>query len=178
MKEIAHFQKKQNQTFVLICINFALFMILFGGIGYVSWQSATLVNRLQGDLDRAEQAITQMQNRIQNIDTDVLVERLVTTASEQLEKSIKKVVQNSDLTAPITRVSERITATHEMIEQTGEAIQGIQETVKELDNEQIAEMVSYNILKGLGDGFQKAAETRKPAPITKIKPGSASLDKE
>ena len=102
----------------------------------------------------------------------------MTTVSERLDKSIRKVVQNSDLTAPITQASERMTATHEMIEQTGEAIQGIHETVKGLDNEQIAKLVSYNILKGLGDGFQKAAETRKPVKITKTKPDSASSDRE
>lgn len=52
-----------------------------------------------------------------------------------------------------------------MIEETGQAIQGINETVKGLENEEIAKLVSYHILKGLGDGFQEAAETRKPDSI-------------
>ncbi len=166
MKDFVQLQKKQNQTFILVCINFVLFMILFAGLGYVSWQSATLVNRLKGDLDRAEQAIAELQERFRNMDMDLLVDRLVKTVSERLDKSIRNIVQDSEFTAPLTRASERMAATHEMIEQTGEAIQGIHETVKGLDSEELAKLVSYHILKGLGDGFQKAAETSKPVGIT------------
>lgn len=162
MNELIQLQKKQNQTFILVCINFTLFMILFVALGYVSWQSATLVNRLKGDLDRAEQAIAELQSRFQNMDTDVIVERLVTMASEQLGESIRNVVQGSELTVPMTQASEKIAATQVIIEETGEAIQGIHETVKGLDNEEIAKLVSYHVLKGLGDGFQEAAETRRP----------------
>lgn len=162
MSDLELLQKKQNQTFILVCINFALFMILFAGLGYVSWQSATLVNRLQGDLEKAEQAITQLQSRFQNMDTDMIVERLVTTATEQLSESIKKVVQDSDLTGSVMEVSKKLRATHDMIAETGEAIQGIHETVKGLETEEMAQVVSYQILKGLGNGFQEAAESRKP----------------
>lgn len=174
MQDFAQLQKKQNQTFLLVCVNFVLFMVLFAGLGYVSWQSATLVNRLKGDLDRAERAIVELQERFRNMgmDMDVFVERLVATASEKLEKSIRNVVQDIEFAAPLSRASERMAAAQEMIEQTGEAIQGIHETVKGLDNEEMAKLVSYHILKGLGDGFQNAAETRKPVGVTVSKPGS------
>lgn len=162
MSDFSQLQKKQNQTFILVCINFVLFMLLFTGLGYVSWQSATLVNRLKGDLDRAEQAITELQSRFQNMDTDVIVERLVTAATEQLGESIRNVVQDADLAGPVVQASEKLSATHDMIVETGEAIQGIHETVKGLDTEEMAQMVSYHILKGLGDGFQEAAASRKP----------------
>jgi len=164
MSDLDQIQKKQNQTFILVCVNFVLFMILFAGLGYVSWQSATLVNRLKGDLDKAEQAIAEIQNRFQDIDTDVIVDRLVATVSEHLSESIKNVVQGSELTVPLREASEKLAATQEVIEETGEAIQAIQETVKGVDNEEIAKLVSYHILKGLGDGFQEAAESRKPDP--------------
>lgn len=162
MSDFEQLQKKQNQTFILVCINFALFMILFAGLSYVSWQSAMLVNRLKGDLDKAEQTITDLQSRFQNMDTDRIVERLVTTATEQLGESIRKVVQDSDLTGSVMQVSEKLGATHDMIAETGEAIQGIHETVKGLETEEMAQLVSYQILKGLGNGFQEAAESRKP----------------
>jgi hypothetical protein len=96
------------------------------------------------------------------MDTDMIVERLVTTATEELGESIRKVVQDSDLTGSVTQVSEKLGATHDMIAETGEAIQGIHETVKGLETEKMAQLVSYQILKGLGNGFQEAAESRKP----------------
>ncbi len=153
---------KQKHTFILVCINFALFMILFAGLGYVFWQSATLVNRLKADLDKAEQAIADLQSRFQTMDTDVIVERLVTTATERLGDSITQVIEDSDFAGQVMQVSEKLDATHDMITKTGEAIQGIDATVKELDTEEMAQLVSYHILKGLGDGFQEAAESRKP----------------
>ena len=165
MSDFDSLQKRQNQTLILVCINFSLFMILFAGLGYVSWQSATLVHRLKGDLDRAEHTIDQLQNRFQQMDMDVIVDRLVTTASKQLSESIKEVVQDSNITDPLVEASDKLAATHDMIEETGQTIQGINETVKGLDNEEIAKLVSYHILKGLGDGFQEAAETRKPDSI-------------
>lgn len=162
MSYFEQLQKKQNQTFILVCINFALFMILFAGLGYVSWQSAMLVNRLKGDLDTAEQAITDLQSRFQNMDTDAIVERLVTSATEQLGESITRMVEDSDLTGQVMQVSEKLGTTQDMIAETGEAIQGIQETVQELDTEEMAQLVSYQVLKGLGDSFQNAAESHKP----------------
>jgi hypothetical protein len=162
MSYFEQLHKKQKHTFILVCINFVLFMILFAGLGYVFWQSATLVNRLQADLDKAEQAIADFQSRFQTMDTDVIVERLVTTATEQLGDSITNVIEKSDFAGHVMRVSEKLDATHDMIAKTGEAIQGIDATVKELDTEEMAQLVSYHILKGLGDGFQEAAESRKP----------------
>jgi hypothetical protein len=165
MSDFEQLMKKQNKTFILVFINFALFMILFAGMGYVSWQSAALVNRLKGDLDRAEQAIAQLQSRFQQMDTDVIVDRLVATASKRISESIKEVVQGPDVTGQIVQASEKLAATHDMIEQNVQAIQGIHETVKGWDNEEIAKLVSYQILKGLGDGFQEAAATGKPDSI-------------
>ncbi len=165
MSDFEQLQKKQNKTFILVFINFSLFMILFAGLGYVTWQSATLVNRLKGDLDRAEQTIAQLQSRVQDMDTNVIVDRLVTTASIQIGESIKEVVQGLNITEPIVQASEKLAATHDMIEQNVQAIQGIHETVKGLGNEEIAALVSYQILEGLGDGFKEAAETRRPDSI-------------
>ena len=121
-----------------------------------------MVNRLQEDLDKAEQTIAELQGRFQNMAIDDVVDRLVNAATEQLGTSIAAVVQQSDLSAPMIQVSAKITAAQELIKQTGEAVAGIQQTVSGLDNEVIAQQVSYHILKGLGDGFQQAAESRKP----------------
>lgn len=165
MKDLGRLQKRQDQIFVLVCVNCVLFMVLFTGLGYVIWQSATLVNGLKGDLDRAEQRVVELQERFRNMEMDGLLEESVAKASERLEKSIRTVIQDSEVTAPLNRISQKMTATHDMIVQTGDTIHEIQETVKRLENKEIAQLVSYHILKDLGDGFQKAAETGKPATI-------------
>ena len=174
MKDLGQQQKRQDQIFILVCINCVLFMVLFTGLGYVIWQAATLVNKLKGNLDRAEQRVVELQERFRNMEMDVLLEKLVSKASEKLEKSIRAVVQDSEFIAPLNRISQKMTATHDMVVQTGDAIHEIHETVKKLDNEEIAQLVSYHILKGLGDGFQKAAETSKPADIKAPKQGSSN----
>ena len=165
MSELSQLQKKQNQTFILVCVNFILFMILFSALGYVTWQSAALVQQLKGDLDRAEQTIAQLQDRFQNMDTGEIVDRLVTSATEHLRESIGNVVQESELTVPIHQASEKLAATQELMAGTAEAIQGIHETVKGVDNEEIAKLVSYYMLKGIGEGFQTAADSHKPESL-------------
>ena len=162
MSELIQLQKKQNKVYILVCINFLLFMILFTGLGFVTWKSATLVSRLNTTLGKAEQTIAELQSRFQNMDTDVIVERLVNTASEQLGDSIRTTLKNTDLAQPLSEISDKIASTQEMVDKSGEAIQRVQEKMTHLDNDEIAKRVSYHVIKGLGDGLQKVAEDRLP----------------
>lgn len=165
MNDLVQLQKKQNQILILICINFVLFMVLFLGLGYVTWQSAVLVNRLKSGLDRAEHTVASLQERFVNMEMDAVVDNLATASAKKFDETIRKIVQDSELSAPLARLSEGMAASQEIIEQTGEAIEAIHETVKELDNEKIAQMVSYHILRSLSEGFHNAAETSKPVRI-------------
>ena len=165
MNEIERLQKKQGQIFILVCINFTFFMILFIGLGYVTWQSAVLVSRLKADLDRAEETINSLKDRVAAVDTKAVVDRLVTSASEQLRETIRNTVEETDLVTPIHQAAERMASTRHVVEKTGEAIQSIALTMEGVDNEEIARLVSYHMLKGLGDGLQEAAETRRPDDI-------------
>ena len=99
------------------------------------------------------------------MEMDGLLKKSVSKASERLEKSIKTAVQDSEVTVPLNRISQQMTATHDMIMQTRDTIHEIHEAVKRVDNKEIAQLVSYHILKDLGDGFQKATETGKPVEI-------------
>lgn len=162
MSDIATIQRKQNKILTIVSINFVLFALLFAGMGYVTWQSVAIVNQLKTNLDQAEQTIEQLRDRFQQLDTDQVVERLVASASAQISDSLRQVVQESDLTLPITQISEKLQATQETFEKTNQAIVGIHKTVKGLDNEEISRLVSYHILKDLGDGLHKAAEKKKP----------------
>lgn len=162
MSELIQLHKKQNRIYILVCVNFLLFMILFAGLGFVTWKSATLVSRLNANLGKAEQAIAELQSRFQNMDTDVIVERLVNTASEQLGDSIRTTLGNTDLAQPLADISDKIASTQEMVGKSGEAIQRVQDKINHLDNDEIARRVSYHVIKGLGDGLQKAADDRFP----------------
>lgn len=162
MSELVQLEKKQNRIYILVCINFLLFMILFAGLGFVTWQSAALVSRLNKNLGKAEQTIVELQSRFQNMDTDIIVKRLVSNASEQLGESIRTTLKNTNFAQPIAEISDKIAETQEMVEKGGEAMQMVQEKMSHLDNDEIAKRVSYHVIKGLGDGFQKAADDRLP----------------
>ena len=162
MNELSTLQSRQNYTLILVCANFVMFVVLFSAFGYVAWQSAAFVNRLKGDVEKAEQTIVELRAQIQQIDTGVMVDRIVASATDHLNASISDAVQRSDFAAPITHASEKIAATEELMKDTGMAIQGIHETIKGVNNEEIARLVSYHVLKGLGEGFQHAAESHRP----------------
>ena len=163
MSDLMQLQKKQNKIYILVCINFLLFMILFTGLGFVIWKSATLVSRLNTDLGKAEQAIAQLQSRFQNMDTDVIVERLVNKASEQLGTSIRTTLKSTDLAQPLAELSDKIAKTQEMVGKSSAAMQRIQGKMSHLDNDEIAKRVSYHVIKGLEEGLQKAADDRLPS---------------
>lgn len=169
MNELIHLQKKQNRMYILVCINFLLFIIIFIGLGLVIWKSATLVSRLNADLGKAEQAIMQLQSRFQDVNTDEIVERLVNTASEQLGSSIRTTLKNTDLAQPIAEISAKIAQTQEMVGKSSETMQRVQEKMSHLDNDEIAQRVSYHVIKGLGDGLQKVADDRLPPVQGSIK---------
>ncbi len=162
MSELMQLQKKQNKIYLLVWINFLLFMVLFAGLGFVTWKSATLVSRLNTDLGKAEQAIAQLQSRFQNMDTDVIVEQLVNKASEQLGTSIRTTLKSTDLAQPIAELTDKIAITQEMVGKSSDAMQRIQEKMSHLDNDEIAKRVSYHVIKGLGEGLQKVADDRLP----------------
>lgn len=149
--------------FILVCINFALFLILFSGLGFLTWQSISLTNRLKSDLSKAELAVSNLQAKLNRFEPEVLTERLIAKTTEQLSIAINEVLQDTELARPLLKVSEQITTTQEMMKETRTTITEVKESIKKFDQDQIAQHVSYTILKGLGDGFQKAAQTHTPS---------------
>lgn len=162
MNDFGALQKKQQKIFILVGLNFLMFVVLFTGLGYVTWQSAVLVNRLQTDLEKAEHTIAQLKIQLQQIDAESIVERVVTNTTEQIKNSMQKVTQDFDIAYHITQVSEKLDATQKTIEETNQAIIGVNETVQGLSDKEISRYVSYYLLKDLGEGLQEAAEKNKP----------------
>ncbi len=163
MTEIDQLQKKNNRMFILVCLNFTMLVVLFCGLGYVTWRSVVLIENLETKLSNAEAAVAGFQDRIQGMDVDVVMEKVMASATEKLKDSIKNTIQQADFTDSLGDLSEKVEATREKLERTGEAIQEINTKLRNLNGEQIAQAVSYNMLKGLGDGFNQAAESRKAA---------------
>lgn len=165
MTDINQLQKTQSRTFVLVCLNLSLFFILFLGAGFVIWQSAALILQLQENLTSAERAIDDMERQVERMDTDAIAQRVVSTATEQLAESILDLVQRSELNETVQHLSVRLEATRALIAETATVVRDFNRTVEGFDEERLSREVSYQLLKGLGDGFQQAAESRKPASM-------------
>jgi DNA repair exonuclease SbcCD ATPase subunit len=162
MTEITQLQQKNDRMFILISLNFTMLFILFCGLGYILWQSNRLINDLKSNLQTAEQSIAEIKDRVQQIDVDTAMDRIMTSAAGKIESSIKDALQQSELISPLQTLSEKVDNTQERLSRVSESLSEINSSLQKIDTEQLARMVSYNMLKGLGDGFSQAAESRKP----------------
>ena len=130
--------RNTERTFRLVCLNFAMLLILFIGIGYLLWQSASLVRALQVDLASARQAV-----------------RL----------SVSEAVARSDFGQSLADISQTVKTTADRIDGASKSIVEINKQLRAADADAIAQRVSYHILKGLGDGFTEAAESRRAPAV-------------
>jgi cell division protein FtsL len=158
MADIETIQKKSEKTFIIVCANFAMLAILFLGLGFVIFQAATLVTVLKQDLARAEQQVVELKDRVQEMSAEAVIEKAVATGMETFREEMAESMPGSE-------ALEKLAAVPEKLDATAEAVQAINEMVQDLDSDAFAQRLSYNILKGLGQGFEDAAESRKPAAI-------------
>ena len=162
MMEIEELRKKQKTILAIVCINFALFMVLFAGMGYVTYQSVALVKTLRVNLDKAETTVAQLQDRFQQLDTDAIVERLVVSASQQVSTSLQDVVQNTDLATPITQMSEDLRVTREKLDKTHQALTEIHETVKGLEKQELIRQAANRVIQERSDDLHNAPDKNQP----------------
>jgi hypothetical protein len=155
MSELSHLERQGERTFKLVCANFAMLFILFAGLFFIVWQALSLVSTLKADLARAEESVAQLRERMETMDAEVVIDRAVGIAVASMKEELAAAIPNGDTLKALAGVPEQLEA-------TSEALQAISEKVQDLDAEKIAQQVSYELLKGLGDGFNEAAETRKP----------------
>jgi hypothetical protein len=162
MTDIDQLSKQGDRTFILVCANFIMLFVLFCGLGYVIWRSAILIGEVQYELQKAERGVADMRNRIQDLDVDVMMQRLLGNATEAIPGSVATAIQQSDFAASVRNLSARVENTHDRLERTGASIRAIRDELPKIDTEELARLVSYQMLKGLGEGLNRAAETRKP----------------
>ncbi len=162
MTDITLLQQKNDRMFILICLNFAMLFILFCGLGYVLWQSNELVSDLKLKLRTAEESVAEIKERVQQIDLDTAVDRIMASAAGKIEASVKDALEQSELNRPLQNLSEKVENTQKSISQVSESLNEISNNLQNIDAEQLAQLVSYKLLKGLGEGFTEAAESREP----------------
>lgn len=162
MNEIEQLQQQNHRTFILVGLNFIMFLILFLGLGYVAWQSSALISKLEGDLNKVEQAVGQFQARVQQVDFDTVVDKALANARDNMGDSVSAALNQSEFSNALSNLAERVDQARDRLEHLGNAMKEVNRKLQEIETEQLAQLVSYNILKGLGDGFTRAAEAKKP----------------
>lgn len=146
MSDVSKMHGRQRHTLILLWVNFLLFMVLFAGLGFLILQSVALVGDLREDLANAQAAVADMQVRLRNMDTEAVMQRLLASATDQLDATIRSAVEDSDLG------------------ETMESIRRASESLEGLDPQELADRVSVTILLGLSDAFADAAESRAAEP--------------
>lgn len=147
--------RQSRWLFILVCANFTMLAVLFIGLGILLYQSISLVGSLKSDLQRAEESVAQLRERVEHIDPEAVVERIVDTAVGSIREEVRQAVSESEPLAALSTVPESI-------ERASVAADEIAETLQGLDADAIAQRVSYELLKGLGEGLEAAAEQRRP----------------
>lgn len=159
MAEIDIIQRKSEKTFILACANFTMLAILFLGLGFVIFQAAALVGGLKQDLAQAEQQLVELKERVQQeLDAELIVQKAVAAGVEAIQEELAAAM-------PSGEALEKLGTAADKMENTAEAVEAISNQLQGLDADEIAKAVSYHILKGLGQGLDEAAESRKPAGI-------------
>jgi hypothetical protein len=147
--------RQSRWLFILVSANFVMLSVLFIGLGVLLYQSVSLVGSLKSDLQRAEQAVAQLRERVERIEPEAAVERVVETAVGSIRDEVRQAVSESEPLAALSAMPEKI-------ERASTAAEDIVRTLGELEADAIAQRVSYELLKGLSEGLDAAAEKRKP----------------
>lgn len=162
MTDIEQLSQQHRRTFILICANFIMFVVLFFALGFVAWKSATLISKINEDLDRAEQAVAQLQLRIQDLSVENLMDKVVSSAGDSIRSSLKTAINESNFNVSLSTLSTRIEGSQAKLERIGQSLQEANDKLHKIDTEELAQLVAYHILARLGEGFTSAAEARKP----------------
>ena len=147
--------RQSRWLFILVCANFTMLAILFIGLGTLLFQSVSLVNSLKSDLHRAEASVAQLRERVERIEPEAAVGRLVDSAVGSIREEVRQAVSESEPLAALSSVPESI-------ERASAAADEMATKLRDLDADAIAQRVSYQVLKGFGEALDAAAEKRKP----------------
>ena len=147
--------RQSRWLFILVCANFTMLAVLFVGIGILLFQSISLVGSLKSDLERAEASMAELRERVEQIEPEAAVDRIVGAAVGSIREEVRQAVTEAEPLADLSTLPESV-------ERASAAADDIVATLSGLDADAIAQRVSYQVLRGLGEGLNAAAEQRKP----------------
>jgi hypothetical protein len=154
-------QRRDQWTLALVSLNFLMFLILFSGLGFLVWRSLGLISQLERNLGKVEQTMVQVQHRIDTLDVDAAMNRLMANATQRVGQSIQTSLDQANFGGSLAGMTQRMENVQARIDQIGEAVRAANARLREIDPDTLAQQVSYNILKNLGDGLRAAAESRR-----------------
>ena len=155
MTDTAPSYRQSRWLFILVCANFTMLAVLFIGLGILLFQSISLVGSLKSDLQRAEESVARLRERVERIEPETAVERIVGKAVDSIREEVRQAVSESEPLAALSTVPESM-------ERASAAADEITSTLKDINADAIAQRVSYELLKGMGESLDAAAEKRKP----------------
>ena len=100
--------RQSRWLFILVCANFTMLAVLFIGLGILLFQSISLVGSLKSDLQRAEQSVAQLRERVERIEPEAAVGRIVDTAVGSIREEVRQAVSESEPLAALSTVPESI----------------------------------------------------------------------
>ena len=174
MTDIDRLRQLHRRTFILVCSNFIMFLLLFMALGFVAWQSATLISELQRDLAKAEQAVVQLRQKIEHTNVDALMDKVIASAGESIVSSIRTEISQTDFGASFTHLGEKVENSHAKLERISQDLEEANDKLQKLDTAQLAQLASYYVLIGLGEAFTDAAEAKRPSSMPGV-PNKSSV---
>ena len=81
---------------------------LFIGLGILLFQSISLVGSLKSDLQRAEQSVAQLRERVERMEPEAADERIFGSAVGSIRDEMRQAVTGPEPLAALSAVAERI----------------------------------------------------------------------
>ena len=95
-------------------------------------------------------------------DVDAVMDRVAQAAVDRLKSSMESAVEEADFVNRLRDLAKKVDAAQDRLNQSADTIRAINDRLQAMDAERIGQAVSYHTLKGIGEGFTRAAEARKP----------------
>jgi len=101
-------RRQSNRLFILVCANFTMLAVLFIGLGILLFQSINLVGSLNSDPHRAAEFMAHLHERVERIESEAPVERIVGAAVGSIREEVRQAVTESEPLAALSKVPESI----------------------------------------------------------------------
>jgi hypothetical protein len=144
--------RKTRRTLVLVSLNFAMLLVLFCGLGFVLWQSSTLLNALGADLARAERAVAEVRERLQRMSPPTLGEAVAERLGERIGESIREALDDTKISESLERLAVAVDDARASLADTRASLRDSNARLRELDTDALARRVAGHVAEELRAG--------------------------